>query len=142
VWHIPFSISIAGSTRIGNLVGSGLTRLTTLRIMTWYFFVFLTSALLNVAFGCGVVVFMLKYLIHDEDVAGIVSENLVWMLVFVFWLVSSRKPLLSHCMLMSFPGMQWLFGLILSYVALAGRILPHASPCVSVTYMPSPWLCS
>lgn len=53
--------------------------------MTWYLFVFLTSALINVALGLGMIVLMLRYLIHDDDVAGIVSENLVWMLIFIFW---------------------------------------------------------
>lgn len=80
-------MSIAGSTRIGNLVGMGLIRLTTLRIMFWYFFAFLLSALLNVALGCGVLLLMLRYLIHDEEVARIVSDNLPYMLIFAFWSV-------------------------------------------------------
>lgn len=77
-------MSIAGSTRIGNLVGTGLIRSTTLRIMSWYFFAFLFSAVLNVALGCGVIMLMLRFLIHDEAVARIVSDNLIWMLIFAF----------------------------------------------------------
>lgn len=56
-----------------------------LRIMNWYFFIFLASAFVNVALALGIVLLMLQYLIHDEEVARIVTENLVWMLVFGFW---------------------------------------------------------
>ncbi|POS77706.1 MATE efflux family protein [Diaporthe helianthi] len=48
VWHIPFSISVALSTRIGHLIGGGYVE-TAKRATALYFFVFLLVGLFNAA---------------------------------------------------------------------------------------------
>ncbi|SMR53585.1 unnamed protein product [Zymoseptoria tritici ST99CH_1E4] len=84
VWHIPFSISIAGSTRIGQLVGGGLTHGSALRIMKMYAAIFAFNGILNVALGIGIVAIMLRFLINDQEVADIVLVNLPFLGVFLF----------------------------------------------------------
>jgi MATE family multidrug resistance protein len=84
VWHISFSVSVAGSTRIGQLVGGGLTHSSVLRIMKMYATVFALSGVLNVAIGVGVVAFMMRFLIHDREVADIVLANLPFLGAFLF----------------------------------------------------------
>jgi MATE family multidrug resistance protein len=84
VWHIPFSISIAGSTRVGQLVGGGLTHSSALKIMKMYGSVFALNGLLNVALGVGVVAFMLRFLVNDPEVADIVLANLPFLGAFLF----------------------------------------------------------
>ena len=48
MWHIPFSISVALSTRIGHLIGGGYVD-TARRATALYFFVFLLVGLFNAA---------------------------------------------------------------------------------------------
>ncbi|KAI1343476.1 MATE efflux family protein [Xylariaceae sp. FL0016] len=64
IWHIPFSVSIAVSTRIGHLIGAGLLK-TARRATVLYAVVFTLIGVLN-----GAVIFLLR-----NDLARFFSED-------------------------------------------------------------------
>ncbi|KAK4497616.1 hypothetical protein PRZ48_010269 [Zasmidium cellare] len=91
VWHIPFSASIAYSTRIGQLIGAGLTASVT-KVMRWYALVFACIGLLDSLLSCGIILLMLRFLVDDEEVDRLVRLALPYVAGFVVFDATSNWP--------------------------------------------------
>jgi MATE family multidrug resistance protein len=91
IWHIPFSASIACSTRVGQLVGAGRTDSTS-RVMKWYALVFIVTGLLDCVLGLGLVYGMLRTIVHDARVARIIKATLPAFTFFVFFDAMANWP--------------------------------------------------
>ncbi|KAM3413813.1 hypothetical protein BST61_g10496 [Cercospora zeina] len=91
VWHVPFSASVACSTRIGQLVGAGMTG-STHKVMKWYAIVFLIAGLFDGLLGAGLIFLTLRYLVHDGKVAQIIKEALPYAAVFMIWDATVNWP--------------------------------------------------
>ncbi|KAF7197389.1 putative transporter [Pseudocercospora fuligena] len=91
VWHVPFSASIACSTRVGQLVGAGMTS-STAKVIRWYGCVFTAIGIVDAIGSIGIVVLMLKTIVHDSEVADIIIETLPFMALFTFFEASSNWP--------------------------------------------------
>ncbi|GIZ49046.1 hypothetical protein CKM354_001208600 [Cercospora kikuchii] len=91
VWHVPFSASVACSTRVGQLVGAGMTS-STRKVMKWYAVVFLIAGLFDALLGTGFIFLTLRYLIHDDKVAQIVKAALPYAAVFMIWDATVNWP--------------------------------------------------
>ncbi|OLN81010.1 putative transporter YDR338C-like protein 2 [Colletotrichum chlorophyti] len=91
MWHIPFSISVAVSTRIGHLIGAGLVS-TARRAATLYAVVFTVVGLLDAVF---VFVFRNQLgLIFSEDATVRALTNNSMLAVAAFQLIDS---IISGC---------------------------------------------
>lgn len=91
VWHIPFSASVACSTRVGQLVGAGMTG-STGKVMKWYAVVFLVAGLFDALLGTGFMFLTLRYLIHDAEVARIVKAALPYAAMFMVFDATANWP--------------------------------------------------
>ncbi|KXT00872.1 hypothetical protein AC578_978 [Pseudocercospora eumusae] len=84
VWHVPFSASIACSTRVGQLVGAGMTS-STMKVVRGYGCVFTAIGIVDAIGSIGIVALMLKTIVHDPKVANIMVETLPFMALFTFF---------------------------------------------------------
>lgn len=83
VWHIPFSVSIANSTRVGHLVGSGALK-NAQRVITFYAAVFICIGILD-----GILLFLFRHIIpkiftDDPKVRAILVHTLPLVAAFQF----------------------------------------------------------
>lgn len=91
VFHIAFSASVACSTRIGQLIGAG--RLSCIaELVKWYGFAFLVIGFIDSALGIGIIVVMLKVLVHDVKVAELLKMTMPHFAMFVFFEATSNWP--------------------------------------------------
>lgn len=84
VWHIPFSTSVAASTRIGHLIGGGLID-SARRVAAWYAWLFLAIGVLNVGLAVGIIALIVRYLAMDDDVRNIVAGTTASVAMFCFF---------------------------------------------------------
>lgn len=67
LWHIPYSVSIACSTRIGQLVGAGAVDAAR-RVAGWHMLLFVILGWLNAGLMLGLVQIIVNFLTIDETV--------------------------------------------------------------------------
>lgn len=91
VWHIPFSASIAYSTRIGQLIGAGLTT-SVVRVMRWYALVFAIIGVVDSLLSFGIILLMLRFLVDDDEVGRLVRLALPYVAGFVVFDATSNWP--------------------------------------------------
>ncbi|KAF2160645.1 hypothetical protein M409DRAFT_70377 [Zasmidium cellare ATCC 36951] len=91
VWHIPFSASIAYSTRIGQLVGAGLTA-SVVKVMRWYALVFACIGIMDSLLSCGIILLMLRFLVDDAEVDHLIVLALPYVAGFVVFDATSNWP--------------------------------------------------
>ena len=91
VWHIAFSASVACSTRIGQLVGAGMTA-STKKVMKWYAVVFAVAGLFDALLGIGLMFLTIRYLIHDDEVTRIVKAALPYAAMFMLFDSTANWP--------------------------------------------------
>lgn len=91
VWHIAFSASVACSTRIGQLVGAGMTA-STKRVMKWYAIVFALAGLFDALLGLALMLLTIRYLIHDPEVTRIVHAALPYAAAFMIFDSTANWP--------------------------------------------------
>lgn len=83
VWHIPFSVSVAVSTRVGHLIGSGAVK-NAKRVVTFYAVIFVCIGLFD-----GLLLFSLRHYIpkffsQDPEVQAIASRTMPVVAIFQF----------------------------------------------------------
>ncbi|KAK4613442.1 hypothetical protein CLAFUW4_09043 [Fulvia fulva] len=91
VWHIPFSASIASSTRIGQLIGAGFTSSMT-KLMRWHALVFGLISVLCFGLTIGIMALIQRFLIHDDEVAEIIRITLPFVAILVVFDATQNWP--------------------------------------------------
>lgn len=91
VWHIPFSASIASSTRIGQLIGAGFTS-SMIKLMRWHALVFGVMGMLCCGLTIGIMALIQRFLIHDDEVAEIIRITLPSVAIFVVFDATQNWP--------------------------------------------------
>ncbi|EME42628.1 hypothetical protein DOTSEDRAFT_81447 [Dothistroma septosporum NZE10] len=91
VWHIPFSASIASSTRIGQLIGAGFTSSIT-KLMRWHALVFGLMGVLCCGLTVGIMASVQRFLIHDDNVSEIIRITLPFVAIFVVFDATQNWP--------------------------------------------------
>lgn len=84
VWHIPFSTSVAASTRIGHLVGGGLID-TAKRVAAWYTWLFLGFGVLNIGLSVAIIAGIVRYLAMGDDVRMATGSATAFVALFCFF---------------------------------------------------------
>jgi multidrug resistance protein, MATE family len=83
-WHIPFAISIATSTRVGQMIGSG--KVDVARVASWcHGSIFIGTGIFNVGLEALLVGLSGKYLTHDPQVSNATIKSIPFVAIFVFF---------------------------------------------------------
>ena len=84
IWHIPFSTSVAASTRIGHMIGGGHVN-TAKQIAAWYTWLFFGFGVLNVGLSVAIIACIVYYLAMDDDVRLATGSATAFVALFCFF---------------------------------------------------------
>jgi multidrug resistance protein, MATE family len=128
MYHLPFPASIAASTRLGNLIGSGSLGAARIAVSTYYV-IFVGIGLFDLSFLVAMKQVIPKIFSDDNEVRNIVST--VMPLVATFQLVDSTTALCNG--LLRGLGRQYIGGWanLLVYYVVSGFIM--LCPCLAMS---------
>jgi len=81
VWHIPFSVSVAVTTRVGHLIGSGAIK-NTKRVVTFYAIIFVCIGLFDGALLFSLRHHIPKFFSEDAEIQAIATRTIPFVALF------------------------------------------------------------